>query len=141
MTRRWCSLAILPIVPCLVVGLLLAGCGQPAPTTAKVTGKVTLDGAPMPDGDVFFKGENSKNATFTIAGGAFSGDCEPGTYRVEIMAYKEATPMPDPTGYVPPSESSTKQNYIPAEFNTDSKMTAEVKAGGPNDFTFEVKSK
>lgn len=124
-----------------LLATVLVGCGPAAPATAKVNGTVTLDGSPMPDGDVFLKGDESKNATFKINGGKFSGECQTGKYRVEIMAYKEETPKADATGYTPPSGSVNKVNYIPAEFNTNSTMTAEVKAGGPNELKFEVKSK
>jgi hypothetical protein len=120
---------------------MIPGCGPAAPTTVKVSGTVTLDANPMPDGDVFFKGDESKNATFKISNGAFSGDCQPGNYRVEIMAYKEEARQPDATGYAPPTGSSNKVNYIPAEFNSNSTLKAEVKTAGPNDFKFEVKSK
>jgi hypothetical protein len=124
----------------ITVSLLAAGCGPAAVQTGMVSGTVTLDGNPMPEGDVFFKGPDSKMGTFSVVNGQFSGECQPGSYRVEIMAYRNEAPPADPTGYVPPTESVSKVNFLPAAFNTDSTMTAEVKAGENNEFKFEVKS-
>jgi len=33
-----------------------------------------------------------------------------------------------------------KENYIPSKYNTESKLTAEVSAGGANEFSFDVTS-
>jgi hypothetical protein len=35
----------------------------------------------------------------------------------------------------------SKENYLPARFNSDSAFTAEVTAGGTNDFPFAVTSR
>ena len=34
-----------------------------------------------------------------------------------------------------------RENYVPAKYNTESKLTADVKTGGPNEFKFDLTSK
>jgi hypothetical protein len=125
----------------MLASLLLAGCG-PAPLTVfPVKGTVTLDGAPLADGEVHFKDDAAaKFGTFTVKGGAFTGECQAGNYRVEIHSYKDEAAKADATGYVAP-EGTIKVETIPPAFNADSKLTAEVKSSGANEYKFEVTSK
>src|SRR4051794_76758 len=39
----------------LIVGLALSGCGRKGPIMVPISGTVTLDGKPMPDGIIYFK--------------------------------------------------------------------------------------
>ena len=134
------TLAMLFLGACLTI---FSGCQQStAKETYPVSGTVTLDGSPMSDGDVFFKDEASaKFASFPVSNGQFSGQSQAGTFKVEIMAYRDETPKTDKTGYMPPEGGSSKVNYLPAKYNTNSTETAEVKESGTNEFKFEVTSK
>jgi hypothetical protein len=124
----------------LVVSLfaLAAGCTPKAAEVkmAPVKGTVKLDGKPMAEGEVTFGITGEVPTTMPVVNGSFSGQAGHGTNRVQIMAYRKGTPvkMGDQ------EFGGEKENYIPSKYNTESKMTAEVTAGGANDFTFEATS-
>jgi hypothetical protein len=113
------------------------GCGgsskKSAAPTATVKGVVNLDGHPMATGEITFSipGEGVKQ--MPIKDGTFSGEASEGKNKVEIALYKDGPPdTTKPTG--PP----TKVNVLPARWNTESKLTADVTVGGANDFKFDI---
>jgi hypothetical protein len=116
----------------------LAGCGQStkAPQLAPVSGTVTVDGKPLPEGTVYFKTtQTGAIDTLPVKDGKFEGKAEVGERRVEISAFEVKVVG---TGAM---KGEVKENRIPAQYNTDSKLTATVKAEGPNAFEFKVTSK
>lgn len=131
MTRRFFGLVL--------VGLLLAGCGGGTePQRYPVSGTVTLDGQPLPEGLIFFKTvATGAIDTMEIKAGKFAGEAQPGERRVEIVAYRESTAP----GTTPGMEANAEVNYIPPRYNSQSTLTAQVKPEGPNEFSFEVTSK
>lgn len=111
-----------------------SGPPKPPPMIA-VKGIVKLDGKPMPTGDVFFSVPGYAPSKLKVSNGAFSGEAYEGTNRVEIMTYKDGPAMStDPGG--PP----TKVNILPKRYNSDTKLSADVKSGSDNDFKFDVTS-
>jgi len=131
--RGWTLLAATLIV--------LAGCGPKVEKEYPVKGTVTLDGAPMADGDIYFTDSTTgNNSVLTVANGQFSGQSEAGKFKVQINQFRDETVQADATGYVPPG-GSTKTNIVLPEYNANSTLTAEVTAAGPNEFTFEAKTK
>lgn len=124
---------------CLSV-FLVSGCGSKGkgPTTTSVKGTVNLDGKPMSQGEVTFSIPGEPPQAIEVKDGKFSGNAHAGKNRVEIRQYKiGAAPT---MGGVKVAEA-TKENILPARFNSDSQMTADVTAGGANDFKFDVASK
>ncbi len=120
----------------LATMLTLAGCGTPGVKLAPVSGTVTLDGAPLAEGTVYFKTvATGAIEAFAVKGGQFSGNAEPGERRVEVTAYR-STPRPND-----PMKGVTQESLVGANDNTGSKLTATVSAEGPNAFTFNVKAK
>ncbi len=129
-----------------VISLALAfvvfgvGCGPSEPAGPKlvpVKGSVTLDGKPMESGDVIFTAPgNVHTASFEVKGGAFSGQAAPGDNKVAVMSYKqgEAVQMGDQ------KFGGEKENFIPAQFNHQTTLSAKVAEGGANEFKFEVTS-
>jgi hypothetical protein len=119
--------------------VIVSGCTKrhKPPTQVDVKGTVNLDGKPMPDGEISFFVLGEVPTSMPIQSGAFSGKAAVGSNRVEVRAYKAGTPV-DMGGQ---KFGGEKENYIPAEYNTASKMTADVASGGANDFKFDVKSK
>jgi hypothetical protein len=118
---------------------LLVGCGGAStPKTVDVKGKVSLDGAPMPSGQVSFDPvDGTPPATINVTGGSFAGKASAGKRTVRISSYKK---MPQKaTG--PGAEAESEQNIIPAKYNSESTQTVEVKDPGPNEFEFKVTSK
>jgi hypothetical protein len=114
------------------------GCGG---TTSKakstpVKGTVTLDGKPLVDGEITFLLAGEAPSVIPIKDGAYTGNAFAGSNKVEILAFKEGPPLS-----TDPTKTPTKRNFIPDRFNVMSKLTAEVVAGGANDFKFDVTSR
>lgn len=117
-----------------------AGCGRskPARPMQQVSGTVTLDGQPLPEGEIFFKNTAAGEVDIlSVTEGRFQGKVGVGTRRVEIYAYheKEVIPMPGE----PPEK--TRENYIPARYNVKSKLTVEIAAGAAAPLEFKVTSR
>ncbi len=120
--------------------LVLLGCGQRATVDKAypVSGTVTLDGSPMPDGEIrFWAVEKGDFQTVPIKDGKFKGEAKAGKRKVEICAFR----MGQDKVMSGLKVEGTRENIIPAKYNTQSKLTAEVKADGPNEFKFEITSK
>lgn len=129
-------------IPCLLVLALLATClsgcntGPGEPKKYPISGEVTLDSQPLPDGMIYFKDIAAGTAdSAEIKDGKFAGQAEAGQRRIEIFAYRtEVSTMGD-------VQTETKVNTLPARFNSESTLTEEVTAAGPNTFKFETTSK
>ncbi len=112
---------------------LLLGCGPRWQVTA-VSGTVTLDGKPLEDGKISFRSTTTSTPPQigNITAGQFACQVTTGPQRVEISATRTI-----------PGAASTgigEANYIPPRYNTQSTLTVEVTASGPNSFTFDLKS-
>ncbi len=138
-------------------GLIAAGCGggDGLPRRA-VEGTVTYAGKPVEDGLIQFLPANA-SAPGMVAGGAvieqgkyaIEGEkgLVPGTYLVTISASpppsSPGTPLrtdnPTNPGEPPgPAPAPPPADLIPAKYNTQSKLTVEIKADGePVDFKLD----
>jgi len=132
---------LFPRLALLSLAVLLAGCGG-SPRLA-VTGTVTLDGTPLKEGYIQFRplpGTPGPTAGAEIVDGRFSIAEEKGTFagtfRVEITAMRDTggTVMDDMTGKNLPAH----EQYLPAQYNSQSELTAEVTTTGPNQFEFRL---
>ena len=125
-------------VACLFASLMLAGCGSsepPAPKKYPVSGKVTQDGKPLPEGTILFKTIATGSVqSLEIKDGEFQGESEAGERRIEINAYRIIK------GDFNGMKGEVQESLIPARYNVESTLTAKVTAGGTNQFTFEVSS-
>ena len=123
----------------LLICLTLAACqsGRVEPKKHSVSGTVTLDGQPLSeDGLIYFKTiATGAIDAIDIKGGKYRGSAEPGDRRVEIVVYRIKTVDIDGM------KGESKENLIPARYNMDSKLSAKVTPGGPNQFAFELTSK
>jgi hypothetical protein len=132
---------------------LLSGCGSSdgLPRQA-VSGRVTLDGKPLEAGSITFDpvdpGKAGAVSAFgAVAGGSYSIPAAtgptPGSYRVAIMASDAGDlPSPDaPPGAPPRRPAKSAAPTIPAKFNTNSTLKAEVKAGDSAPIDFELTGK
>lgn len=128
----------------LATALLLlgscVGCGRQT-----VEGKVTLDGRPLEQGYITFRpkpdtegpgaGAPIEQGDFLIEG---LDDPLDGSYRVEITAKgKTGQTTVDGTG----RRREAEGQILPARYNTQSTLEAEVKPGQRNEFTFPLVSK
>ncbi len=124
----------------LLMIVLLAGCEAASAkgSTAKVKGTASFDGKPIEDGMVYLKHpEKGTVSSLPITNGAFQGDAEIGTLRVEIAGYRMVTPTTDMADY---KLEPSKENFLPAKFHSESTVTAEVKADGSTVLTYDLKS-
>jgi hypothetical protein len=128
----------------LILGLLAAsaaGCSDAGPRPVVVRGTVTFDGAPLERGDIVFEpstpGPHGASAG-TIEAGKFAFPASAGAMTVRIRATRPAAPGSKLLG---PSGQPVPENFIPPRYNRKSELTADVKADGPNEFVFELKSK
>lgn len=115
--------------------LLLCGCGGPAgplgDPVVTVSGNVTLDGQPLPNGQIWLVEtgrEPPRNYIGAIQGGAFQCEAPPGSVRVEIRSYKET------------SLEEEAQQIIPVRYNEASELTAELQPDAPANLSFHLES-
>ena len=129
----------------LVLLGLLAGCsGSDQFPTAKVSGKITYQNKPVPNGTVMFVPEGDKPSA--------TGELKPdGTY--ELTTYEEGdgavlgphtvmiTAVEDMSNKLPEQRSGTPQALVPVKYtnNSTSGLTAEVKDVEVNTINFELK--
>jgi hypothetical protein len=120
----------------MFTALFIAGCGSGEPATYEVRGTVEWKGEPVTDGYVNFfpdGGQPVKADAGKIANGAFVFRSTAGPKTVEIWANRE---KPGQTSKV--MGMREKEQYIPAKYNSQSTLKAEVTPAGPNQFTFKL---
>ena len=131
---------ILPIT----IAVVFAASGCSGGGSTEVSGKVTLQGKPLPEGSIRFvptvgtKGRPGSavvtNGTYTIP---LKDGMVPGKYKVEITARRKTgkkVPVPDSPGV----ERDEEEEYIPIQFNLNTTLEAELAAGSnTKDFNLE----
>ena len=121
---------------CLMVGLLLlASCSQEV-KTFPVSGTVSWNGKPIPEGVINFIAEDMAVAPDTgkIVNGKYETRVKAGRKKIEIYAHrakKENAVM----------GQGERENYIPPKFNALSTLIREVKPEGENVFDFALSEK
>jgi len=121
----------------LLASVLLIGCSH-QPPLYEVTGSVTFDGQPIPEGDLLFitpAGTRGPDPA-KLAGGKYELKTTAGKKRVEISASKIR-----PGGARGAGGEPVAEEYVPARYNIQSELTADVQAKGKNTFDFELGSK
>jgi hypothetical protein len=116
---------------------LLAGCGPSGPRTYPVSGTVLFDGKPLPQGDIIFhaaRGDMGADAG-KIKDGKYSFRAKAGKKKVAILASKEVPGKRDPL------MGPLIENYVPARYNDETTLTAEVRESGENQFDFQLQRK
>lgn len=129
-----------------VTSLLAAGPGcEPADAIVRepISGTVALDGQPIEHGLITFTPKQAPEPVVTavIADGQYRLDRDSGPtlgpQQVQIYARR-------PTGKKVKNPDDPKElvdevrEVVPARYNVNSELTAEVKAGGDNRFPFEL---
>ena len=123
--------------------LLTPGCGPGGPEIASVTGRVTMDGKPLPNATVLFIPENGRPAgANTDADGNYvlnftqgRRGAIPGPNTIRIMTQRDAGQ--DDDGQTVPGSPET----VPAKYNTESTLTFTVEAKKNNVADFDLLSK
>jgi hypothetical protein len=116
--------------------LFLAGCG--GTSTVPITGSVTLNGEPIPEGYIAFVPQGpGPGAGSAIVNGKYSLVVPPGKNRVQVTASKK---MPLPRGQVGMyGEKEEVRQYIPGRYNSETTLEATVSAPATMDFKLESK--
>ena len=134
MPRRALAVAL-----CLVLTWSVVGCGsgtRTPPPRIPVKGTVNVDGKPLSEGEIIFRVAGEPGIPAPVKDGAFSAQANEGKNQVEISAFKDGPPLSTDLEKKP-----TKINTLPAKYNTQTTLSADVKAGGPNEFKFDVTSR
>ncbi len=148
--RTSCVLVGLPI---LLLGL--SGCGGPSdqPELGQVSGTITLDGKPLSGVAVVFQPDDGRPAHGTTdANGKYEltyirniRGTKVGHNRVEIAPSEEAeedegdSGDEDADGPQPKRPANSRKRSVPARYNTQSELEADVKSG-KNTFNFDLES-
>jgi hypothetical protein len=112
------------------------GCGRQ--DTIEISGQVTFDGAPIEKGEISFIPVDGASAAegAVIENGTFALAVKPGAKRVEIRASR---PLP-PERQTNPEMGLMYEDYVPAKYNRESELKAEVTADGDRQFPFALQS-
>jgi len=128
----------MPWVFALALLTAMIGCGESGPERAEVRGTVTLDGTPVESGSISFIPIEGTNGAYHLTR---SDGPVIGKHRVQILASR-------PTGrQIEAGEGADDPNamideiemYIPPEYNTKSKLTADIESG-TNQVDFALQS-
>jgi len=118
----------------------LVGCGPSALDLHPVSGTVTFDGQPIPEGRIQFRAVEGDERAFSapIQNGKYELEALAGRMTVEIRASRI---IPGEFDESNPDEKVPKgEMYIPARYNTETELTAEVPAGGNRQLDFALTS-
>jgi hypothetical protein len=128
----------------VVVVAAAAGCGSSGPEIAYVTGRVTMDGKPLPNATVVFIPENGRpagartdeNGEYVLNFTEGRQGAIPGKNAIRITTLREAEQDENGKTVLPASPET-----IPPEYNTNSTLTFTVEPGKRNVANFDLKSK
>jgi hypothetical protein len=130
--------------------LSAAGCGggDRPPAYVSVTGTVTLDGKPMPDGQIMFTTDGRPPTIMDIVDGQYKGQAMVGTNKIQITRMRDSAKV---TARLP-AEAQTRiraradspvaqEETIPATWNSKSNQVREIADGAENKFDFDIRVK
>lgn len=132
-----------PLLMVLALLGFLTGCGSSTGGRLAISGRVTFRGSPLNEGTIeFVSTDGNRQSGAAIVKGDYSipaaKGLPAGKYTVRISAVQEAgAAVQGPPG--PESMTQKAQDLIPPEYNAQTTLTAEVKAGERNSFTFNLK--
>ena len=113
---------------------LLAGCSSSPPGTYSVSGTVTFNEKPLPEGNILFSNADGTGvpAAGVIRNGKFRINATPGKKQVAIFATRKVGEVDPVMG------ARQREMYIPKRYNDETMLTAEVTPGGKNRFEFPL---
>jgi len=122
-------------VAALALALSAASCSSES-TLVTITGNVTLDGTPLPDGDILFTPTDTQfgSEAGKIENGTYRATVHPGQSKVQIRASR---PVPGKKG---PMGEQLIEDYIPPKYNNQSDLTIDV-SKSQNKHDFQLHSK
>jgi hypothetical protein len=119
----------------------LVGCGDSGPKRYPVGGVVKYKSEPIKYGNISFRADNGATGGADIKDGRYeipaAVGLQEGTYRVAITYPDPKVPAPRPDE--PPGPSTPVREMLPAKYNAQSELTAQIKPGAANDVSFDLK--
>ena len=125
--RRRCAIARLVLLALVaaVLAVPAVGCRR-GPAKAVITGRVTLNDEPLPQGAIsFYPLSRAPSAGAVINAGSYRMEAFPGSYRVEITGSKVVGQKKNDIPDGPMVD--ILESIVPAEYNSASKLVQEVK--------------
>ena len=114
----------------------IPGCGDSGPPKYKVTGNVTWEGSPLPEGDIILTPTDGGIPDHgKISAGTFEMQATEGAKTVSIMATHAAAEVDPAMGAAP------QQQYIPHRYNANTELTATIQANDTNQLQFDLTEK
>jgi hypothetical protein len=132
---RWVTFGLV-----LGLGVFVVGCaGGDGRAMTKVSGKVTLDGVPVDDGQILFRRTSGEQKGYEglIKDGTYQLDCEQGDVKVEITAFRI---VPGKFTTVNGPKEPVREMYVPEKYNTKTTLTQKL-SGSSSTIPFELSSK
>lgn len=135
-SRRFVS-----FVGCLTLALGLLGCGGRTDGLITISGTVTLDGKPVPDGSVSLMPLDGKGIAGggTISNGRYSADSSPGLMAVQINGIEKVEKENPSAEEVARGLHIDQKQILPAVYNRQSKLRIEVSSES-DQFDFNLTS-
>lgn len=124
----------------LALAIVLTGCG-PDDGMVSVSGTITIDGRPVPEGSITFTPLDGKGRPGggAFENGQFSTRAVPGETAVQIHGH-EVIKIPNPTKeQVERGLDTDRKNIVPSVYNTQSKLRVDVSEEN-NTFNFDLTS-
>jgi hypothetical protein len=109
---------------------MLIGCKPSGPKLYPVSGTVSWEGTPLPEGDIIFAPATPGDVEDAgkIKDGKFVFNVRPGNKKVKILASREEGPADPQMGATP------KKQYLPPKYSSDkTELTAVVKESDAKD--------
>lgn len=109
------------------------GCGPTGPKVFPISGTVTYNGQPVPDGSIVLLAPGEVDESGQITAGKFAFSAKAGQKRVKIMASRPDGPVDPQMGVAP------LKQYIPAKYSSEqTELTIEVTEAGKNEFPLDL---
>ncbi|MCE9630179.1 MAG: hypothetical protein K8S94_05600 [Planctomycetia bacterium] len=107
-----------------------------------MTGTISLDGRPLPDGEVYFRiPATGVIEVLPVKDGSFEGLAAAGRHRIEIYRFEQPRPTEAELAGMDPMQrahATAKRNVIADKYNIASTLEADVQPGQANHFAFEL---
>ncbi len=135
------------LLSCFSTGIFLlpfglAGCGSEdtGPELYTVKGTVTFDGSPGDEGRIQFRHTEGDQKAYSadIKAGSYTIQTETGNASVEITASRPTGEFDTSNPDDPPQPIG--EMYIPAQYNSETTLTADIKPSADNSIPFDLKS-
>jgi hypothetical protein len=119
--------------------VMLGGCTPAAKLQlAPVSGAVTLDSQPLPQGVIVFTKDGEIPKELPIVQGRYEGSAYAGKNHIQFAVYRQQRQR-SATG--PGADQPSLENILPSRYNQESMESREVSASGKNEFDFALQSK